>query len=192
MRKLNASTMNNAKTLQEYDEIVKECRTLFSLKLQDYGPSWRIMRLPTVNDQLFIKVKRIREIEQTGVNLVDESIKSSMMAVFNYSIIGIIQAHLGFVENVDMDMQQTLNHYDQTVAEAKALMCNKNHDYDEAWREMNYVSLTDIILTKILRNKSILKNNNKTIVSEGVEGNFVDMANYAVFYLIKLAEGVID
>ena len=177
------------KTEQQYDAVIAQCRQIYRLKMKDYGPSWRIMRPQTVNDQLFIKAKRIREIETTGGNLVGETIDDAMMAIVNYSVIGLIQLTEGYADAVDMTAERAIELYDRFVAEAKDLMLRKNHDYGEAWREMMPSSLTDIILTKINRNKSIAANDNKTLTSEGADGNYFDMLNYAVFYLIKLTEG---
>ena len=173
-------------TSEQYDEIVARCRRIYELKMRDYGPSWRIMRPQTVNDQLFIKAKRVREIEMTGVNLVGESVEGEMMAIVNYSIIGLIQLRQGFADSVDMTRERAMQLYDDYIAEAKALMLRKNHDYGEAWRDMFPSSLTDIILTKINRNKSIAANDNQTLISEGADGNYFDMLNYAVFYLIQM------
>ena len=175
-----------SKTNQEYDEIVAKCRHIYVFKMKDYGPSWRIMRPQTVNDQLFIKAKRIREIETTGVNLVGESVEGELMAIVNYSIIGLIQLNEGYADSIDMTAEKTIELYDQYMQQAKELMLRKNHDYGEAWRDMLGSSLTDIILTKINRNKSISANDNQTLISEGCDGNYFDMLNYAVFYLIKL------
>ena len=175
-------------TNEEYDEIVTRCRNIFVMKMKDYGPSWRIMRPQTVNDQLFIKAKRIREIETTGVNLVGESIDGELMAIVNYSIIGLIQLRQQYADSVDMTAEKATELYDAYMAEAKALMQRKNHDYGEAWRDMFSSSLTDIILTKINRNKSIAANDNHTLISEGADGNYFDMLNYAVFYLIQMSE----
>lgn len=175
-------------TSEQYDQILTRCRRVYVLKMQDYGPSWRIMRPQTVNDQLFIKAKRVREIETTGVNMVGESIEGEMMAIVNYAIIGLIQLREGFSDSVDMSADRATELYDRYAREAKELMLRKNHDYGEAWRDMFPASLTDIILTKINRNKSIAANDNKTLISEGVDGNYFDMLNYAVFYLIKLSE----
>jgi len=177
-----------ADTIKQYDQITAQCRKVFVLKMKDYGPSWRIMRPQTVNDQLFIKAKRIREIETTGVNLVGDSIDGELMAIINYSVIGLIQLSEGFADYVDMTPERATELYDKYIAEAKALMLRKNHDYGEAWRDMFGTSLTDIILTKINRNKSIAAHDNKTLASEGCEGNYFDMLNYAIFYLIQRME----
>ncbi|MBQ7449679.1 MAG: DUF1599 domain-containing protein [Paludibacteraceae bacterium] len=173
-------------TKEQYLKITDKCREIFRSKMADYGPSWRIMRPQTVNDQLFIKIKRIREIEQTGVNLVGESIEGELMAIVNYSVIGLIQLSHGFADGADMTREQALELYNQYIKEALELMLRKNHDYGEAWREMLPSSITDIIFAKILRNKSIQANDGKTLVSEGADGNYFDMINYAIFELIQL------
>lgn len=172
----------------QYDEVVAKCRQIFVLKMKDYGPSWRIMRPQTVNDQLFIKAKRVREVESTGVNLVGESIEGEMQAIVNYAIIGLIQLREGYADSVDMTADRATELYDRYMQEAKDLMLRKNHDYGEAWRDMFQTSLTDIILTKINRNKAITAHDNQTLISEGADGNYFDMLNYAVFYLIKQTE----
>ena len=172
------------KTIEEYDAVVAECRHIYELKMKDYGPSWRIMRPQTVNDQLFIKAKRVREIEQTGVNMVGESVEGEMMAIVNYSIIGLIQLFEGYADSVDMSRERAISLYDKYIGDAKALMIRKNHDYGEAWREMSKEGIVDMILAKIIRIKNILTNNGKTIASEGVEGNYFDIINYAIFDLI--------
>jgi hypothetical protein len=177
-----------SKTEKEFDEVTGQCRRVYVLKMKDYGPSWRIMRPQTVNDQLFIKAKRIREIEMTGVNMVGESVEGELMAIVNYSVIGLIQLRNGFADSVDMTAERATELYDAYMAEARELMLRKNHDYGEAWRDMFPSSLTDIILTKINRNKSIAANDYKTLASEGCEGNYFDMLNYAVFYLIQIKE----
>ncbi len=176
------------KTNDEFIEIAARCRKIYVLKMKDYGPSWRIMRPQTVNDQLFIKAKRIREIEMTGVNLVGDSIQGELMAIVNYSIIGLIQLREGFADSVDMTAERATELYDAYMTEARDLMLRKNHDYGEAWRDMFPSSLTDIILTKINRNKSITANDNQTLISEGADGNYFDMLNYAIFYLIQMME----
>lgn len=175
-------------TSNEYDQVIASCRRIYILKMKDYGPSWRIMRPQTVNDQLYIKAKRIRTLEMTNVNLVGDDISGELRAIVNYSVMGIIQLRHGFADAVDMTAEKATALYDQYIAEAKDLMVVKNHDYGEAWREMLPSSLTDIILTKINRNKNIASNDNQTLVSEGAEGNYFDMLNYAVFYLIKILE----
>ena len=174
-------------TAEAYDQVLAQCRSIYIKKMKDYGPSWRIMRPQTVNDQLFIKAKRIRTLEMTGVNMVGEDIAGEVRAIINYSVMGIIQLRHGFADSIDMTPEQVTELYDKYVAEAKALMMRKNHDYGEAWRDMLPSSLIDIILTKINRNKQIASNDNRTLISEGADGNYFDMLNYAVFYLILTA-----
>lgn len=176
------------KTVEQYNEVISACRKVYVLKMKDYGPSWRIMRPQTVNDQLFIKAKRIRTIETTGVNLVGDDVKGELMAIVNYSVMGLIQMREGYADGVDMTAARATELYDGIVEEARELMQRKNHDYGEAWRDMLPSSLTDIILTKINRNKQIAANDNQTLISEGADGNYFDMMNYAIFYLIKLME----
>ncbi len=176
------------KTAEQYDAVTRVCREIFIKKMKDYGPSWRIMRPQTVNDQLFIKAKRIREIETTGVNLVGDNVQGEFMAIVNYSVIGLIQLECGFADSVDMSREEALQRYEEYIQKAKDLMLNKNHDYGEAWRDMLPESITDLIYTKILRNKSIAANDNQTLISEGADGNYFDMINYAIFNLIKSNE----
>lgn len=167
-----------------------ECRTLFANKLHDYGAAWRIMRPESVTDQIYIKANRIRSIETKGVALVDEGIRPEFVAIVNYAIIGLIQLELGFAEVVDdMTPQQALEAYDRHAQEALELMIRKNHDYDEAWRCMRVSSYTDLILMKIFRTKQIESLSGETLVSEGIDANYMDMMNYAVFGLIKLTFG---
>ncbi len=176
------------KTAEQYDAVTRVCREIFINKMKDYGPSWRIMRPQTVNDQLFIKAKRIREIETTGVNLVGDNVTGEFMAIVNYSVIGLIQLECGYADGTDMSREEALRRYDEYIGKAKNLMMNKNHDYGEAWRDMLPESITDLIYTKILRNKSIAANDNQTLISEGADGNYFDMINYAIFNLIKMTE----
>jgi hypothetical protein len=173
------------KTEQEFDKAVAECRDIFAKKLSDYGTSWRILRPQSVTDQIFIKANRIRSIENTGVNKVGEDIRSELIAIVNYGIIGLIQLEKGFAEKPDMSEKEALKLYDFFANEAKQLMIAKNHDYGEAWRLMRTSSYTDLILQKLNRTKEIEDNNGKTIISEGIDANYFDMINYAVFGLIK-------
>ena len=175
-------------TSEQYDNVIASCRKIFLLKMKDYGPTWRIMRPASVTDQLFIKAKRIRQIEMTGENLIGDSIKSELMAIVNYSAMAVIQVRDGFADHVDWTSAKADERYQSVISETKNLMMAKNHDYDEAWRDMRGTSLTDIILTKINRIKNIEDNNGLTQVSEGVEGNYQDIINYAVFGLIKISE----
>lgn len=165
------------------------CRELFIKKLHDYKASWRILRPSSLTDQLFIKAKRIRSLEVKGEAMVDEGIKPEFIALINYGIVGLIQMELGFADTVDISNDEAAGLYDRHAREALELMKRKNHDYDEAWRSMRVSSYTDFILTKIERIKEIENLNGETLVSEGVESNYMDIINYAVFGVIKLEEG---
>lgn len=176
------------KTQQEFKDILAECRELFSKKLHDYGASWRILRPSSLTDQLFIKAKRIRSLEITGENLVGEGVRPEFIALINYSIVGLIQLSKGFVDSVDITPDEALSLYDTYANEAYELMVKKNHDYGEAWRDMRVSSYTDLILTKIERIKEIEDLNGETLVSEGIDANYMDIMNYAVFGAIKLHE----
>lgn len=175
-----------ADTKQQFEQVIELCRNLFIKKLSDYGASWRILRPQSVTDQILIKVKRIRSLEEKGVSKVDEGILPEFIAIVNYGIIGLIQLEQGFSDEVDMDNSQALELYDRYMEKTKELMFAKNHDYDEAWRAMRVSSYTDLILTKIYRTKQIEENKGKTIVSEGVDANYMDMINYSLFGLIKM------
>ena len=165
-----------------------ECRVLFAKKLHDYGASWRILRISSLTDQLFIKAKRIRSIEVKKEALVDEGIRPEFIALINYGIVGLIQLAHGYADEVDMDNTKALELYDQHANEALQLMLKKNHDYDEAWRSMRVSSYTDFILTKIQRIKEIEDLGGETPVSEGIDSNYMDIINYAVFGAIRLKE----
>ena len=180
--------MSNPDTNRQFDDALRRCRDVFSHKLDDYGASWRILRPEAVTDQLFIKAKRIRTLEITGESAVGEGILPEFMAIVNYSIIGIIQLENGFADSKDITPERALELYDAVAARAKALMKAKNHDYGEAWRMMRVLSYTDLILTKIERTKEIEDNDGHTTVSEGIDANYMDMLNYAVFGIIKLTE----
>ena len=175
-------------TKKQFEHVIAICRDLFAKKLHDYGAAWRIMRPSSVTDQIFIKANRIRSIEIKGVAMVDEGIRPEFIGIVNYGIIGLIQLQLGYAEKDDMTEQQALALYDEYANKALELMLAKNHDYDEAWRQMRTQSYTDLILMKIHRTKQIEDNNGKTLISEGVDANYFDMLNYAVFYLIKVME----
>lgn len=175
-------------TEQQFDEVAASCRDIFSKKMKDYGASWRILRPMSVTDQIFIKANRIRSIETKGVSKVDEGIRSELIAIVNYGIIGLIQLELGFAEADDLTFDRGLELYNKYMQQAKQLMMDKNHDYDEAWRTMRMESYTDLILMKIYRTKQIEDNQGKTLISEGVDANYFDMINYAVFGLIKIKE----
>lgn len=173
-------------TNRQFEEVIAECRDLFVKKMQDYGASWRIMRPSSLTDQIFIKAKRIRSIETKGVALVDEGIRSELVAIVNYGIIALIQLEYGYSDKVDVDSEWAIREYDRQAASALELMKKKNHDYDEAWRGMRSTSYTDLILTKINRTKEIEGHDGRTVVSEGIDANYMDMINYAVFGLIKI------
>lgn len=180
--------MKHAETNKQFDAALATCRDIFSRKLFDYGASWRMLRPQAVTDQLFIKAKRIRTLETTGQTAVGEGILPEFIAIVNYSIVGIIQLSYGYADSKDMTPEQALALYDEVAARARALMVAKNHDYDEAWRMMRVLSYTDLILTKIERTKEIEDHNGLTTVSEGIDANYMDMLNYAVFGIIKLSE----
>ncbi len=175
-------------TLAEYRRERQSCRDLFARKMADYGTAWRIMRLPSLTDQLYIKAKRIRSLEQ-GEALIDEGIHGEFVALVNYAFLALVQERLGAAGEVDLDSAHALSLYDGAAAETEGLMQAKNHDYGEAWREMRIPSLTDLILMKLHRIKQIEDNAGLTIASEGVRGGYADIANYSLFALIKLAAG---
>lgn len=176
-------------TKQQFEHVVGICRDLFAKKLHDYGAAWRIMRPSSLTDQIFIKANRIRSIEVKGVAMVDEGIRSEFIGIVNYGIIGLIQLELGYAEKEDISEEQALELYDKFAKQALELMLAKNHDYDEAWRSMRISSYTDLILMKIYRTKQIESLGGKTLVSEGIDANYMDMINYSVFGLIKLEFG---
>ena len=173
-------------TNQEYKNIFNECRTLFNNKAADYGTAWRILRLPSITDQIFIKANRIRSIQEKGVTKVGDSIHGEFVAIINYGIIALIQLHLADDKRMELPLNELMQLYDKETEETLNLLLDKNHDYGEAWRDMRVNSITDIILMKILRVKQIEDNSGKTLVSEGTDANYRDMINYAVFALIKL------
>ena len=175
-------------TQKQFEQAMQECRTLFEKKLHDYGASWRILRPSSLTDQLFIKAKRIRSLEIKKVSMVGEGIKPEFVALINYGIVGLIQLEHGFADTVDITNQQAMTLYDKAANEALQLMLKKNHDYNEAWRGMRVSSYTDFILTKIERIKEIENLQGDTLVSEGIDANYMDIINYAVFGVIKLNE----
>ena len=182
----------NMDTTQQFKQAMEGCRDIFSKKLHDYGAAWRIMRPTSVTDQIFIKANRIRSLEVKGVSLVGEGIFTEFQAIVNYSIIGLIQLELGYAETEDMNAETALLYYDKYAQTALDLMLRKNHDYDEAWRAMRVSSYTDLILMKLNRTKQIEEHEGKTIISEGIDANYLDMINYSVFGLIKLTEAKTD
>ena len=173
-------------TKQQFEHVIGICRDVFSKKLHDYGAAWRIMRPSSITDQIFIKANRIRSLEVKGVSMVNEGIRPEFIGIVNYGIIGLIQLELGYAEKEDINEQQALELYDKHAKNALELMLAKNHDYDEAWRSMRITSYTDLILMKIYRTKQIEELNGKTLISEGIDANYMDMINYSVFGLIKL------
>ena len=178
----------NEKTNAQFEQVMQECRSLFEKKLHDYGASWRILRPQSLTDQLFIKAKRIRSLEIKKESMVGEGIRPEFIALINYGIVGLIQLAHGFSDTVDMQPKEAMALYDRYGKEALELMKRKNHDYDEAWRGMRVSSYTDFILTKIERIKEIENLRGDTLVSEGIDSNYVDIINYAVFGAIKLSE----
>ena len=174
-------------TIREFDAAIKKCRDLYVAKLGDYGPSWRIMRPCSITDQIFIKAKRIRQIEETGVTKVGDGILGEFIAIVNYGIMGLIQLCKGWSDSKDISSEEAIALYDKFMAETRELMLAKNHDYDEAWRGMRVSSYTDLILMKIERTKEIENHAGDTKVSEGIDANYKDMVNYAIFGIIKLS-----
>lgn len=173
-------------TDQQFEEVMKQCREIFQKKLHDYGAAWRILRPSSLTDQIYIKANRIRTLQTTGHSLVDEGQAPEFMGIVNYSIIGLIQMDLGAAESEDLNPEQALAQYDKQARRCFQLMIRKNHDYGEAWRMMRISSYTDLILMKVFRTKQIEELQGQTLVSEGVEANYMDMLNYSVFALIKL------
>ena len=173
-------------TSQSYKKVISTCKDIFIKKMKDYGTAWRILRPSSITDQIFIKAQRIRSIEEKGSSRVDEGIIPEYKGIINYAIIGLIQLELGTGEDSDMSKDEVLPMYEKYFARAQKLMEDKNHDYDEAWRDMRVSSFTDLILMKLLRVKQIEDNEGSTLVSEGIDANFYDIINYSVFALIKL------
>jgi Nucleotide modification associated domain 1 len=180
------------KTSEQYDLVIQACRDLFVHKMKDYGSAWRILRLPSLTDQIFIKAQRIRQLQESGTRKVEEDEKPEFVGIVNYSIMALIQLEKGVSDKPDMELKEAVMLYDRHVLLTKKLMEDKNHDYGEAWREMRLSSLTDLILQKLLRIKQIEDNAGKTLVSEGIGANYQDMINYAVFALILISESESD
>ena len=175
-------------TDKQYDEVMAKCRSLFIDKMSDYGSAWRILRLPSLTDQIYIKAQRIRQLQENSVRKVDEDEIPEFIGIINYAIMALIQLENGVVEQPDLGVKAATELYDKHIDETKQLMENKNHDYGESWRDMRISSLTDIILQKLLRVKKIEDNKGKTLVSEGIDANYQDMINYAIFALILMNE----
>ena len=177
-----------SKTISEYKEVIKGCKEVFEKKTRDYGTSWRILRLPSITDQIMIKAQRIRSIQEKGTQKVEDDIANEFLGIINYCIIAILQLDLPGDNTKEMNFEEIEPYYDGVVNATISLHEDKNHDYDEAWREMRISSMTDIILMKILRVKQIEDNDGATVISEGVKANYQDMMNYAIFCLIKINE----
>ena len=175
-------------TKTQFHAVLAQCRELFIDKMKDYGPAWRILRTPSITDQIYIKVKRIRTLQTESERLVDEGIEPEFIGIVNYAAMGIIQLQLGVVDQPDLTAEEATALYDKVTNEAYELMARKNHDYGEAWRDMRVSSITDLIMSKVLRTKSIEDHNGKTLVSEGLDANYYDMINYAVFCMILINE----
>ncbi|WP_271765333.1 DUF1599 domain-containing protein [Aquimarina algiphila] len=175
-------------TSTQYDAVITVCRDLFVKKMKDYGSAWRILRLPSLTDQIFIKAQRIRSLQENEVRKVDEGEIPEFIGIINYSIMALIQLEKGVAEQPDLSSEEISVLYDKHIDITKTLMMNKNHDYGEAWRDMRVSSLTDLIIQKLLRVKQIEDNKGKTLVSEGIDANYQDMINYAVFAMIHLGE----
>lgn len=173
-------------TSKQFDQVIHVCRELYQKKMTDYGCAWRIFRLPSLTDQIFIKAQRIRSLQENLERRVDEGEIPEFIGIINYSAMALIQLEIGVVHQPDLDFAHALALYDKQIASCKTLMENKNHDYGEAWRDIRVSSLTDLILQKLLRIKQIEDNNGKTIVSEGIDANYQDIINYAIFALIHL------
>ena len=173
-------------TSKQYDQVIQVCRDLFTKKMRDYGSAWRILRLPSLTDQIFIKAQRIRGLQQNAQRRVDEGEVAEFIGIINYCTMALIQLKPGVVEQPDLDLEQACSLYDKELHTTKSLMMDKNHDYGEAWRDMRVSSLTDLIIQKLLRVKQIEDNQGKTLVSEGIDANYQDMINYSVFALIHL------
>jgi len=189
---VNGHTPDFPATERQFDRAIAECRQVFALKLRDYGASWRLMRPTAVTDQILIKADRIRSLEIKGESMVDEPVEDAFRAIVNYGIIGLIQLELGFADKKDITPERALELYDGNMEATRRVMLAKNHDYNEAWRKMRVSSYTDLILMKLMRTKEIEDNQGRTAVSEGIDANYQDMVNYAIFGLIKLAEQAED
>ncbi|GAB3937982.1 DUF1599 domain-containing protein [Larkinella terrae] len=174
-------------TEAQYRQVIQLCKEVFQKKNKDYGTAWRILRLPSITDQIYIKAQRIRTLQQLGTQRVDEGVVPEFMGIINYCVMALIQLELADSEELELTVEAITELYDRQIDHVMALLFAKNHDYGEAWREMRVSSMTDIILMKLLRTKQIEDNEGKTLISEGVDANYMDMINYAVFCLIKLS-----
>lgn len=175
-----------SKTYEQFDLIINISLDVFKNKMNDYGSAWRILRLSSLTDQIFIKAQRIRNIQNNGLKKVNDNIESEFIGIINYSVMAIIQSNIGISNEPDLSFKQAISQYKSVIKDAKILMNDKNHDYGEAWRDMRVTSLTDLIIQKLFRIKQIEDNNGVTLISEGVEANFFDIINYSIFSLIHL------
>ncbi len=176
-------------TNEQYDAVVAAAKDIFLKKTADYGTSWRVYRTISVVDQLYIKARRIRTIQEKGEQRIADNISSEFMGILNYAVIGLIQLELKPADAAELPLETVEQYYDGQVMQARQLMGDKNHDYGEAWREMSQESFTDLILSKLIRIRQILANDGKTLISEGIAANYYDMMNYAIFALILSDEG---
>ncbi len=176
-------------TNQQFDHVISICTDIFTKKMKDYGTAWRILRPSSLTDQIFIKIQRIRSIETKGFSKVDEGVRDEYIGIINYASMGIIQLNLGYSDQPEMDQNEALRLFKENLENAKNLMTSKNHDYDEAWRKMRLSSITDLMLMKIHRTKQIEDNQGATIISEGIDANYLDLINYAIFAMIKIEFG---
>lgn len=175
-------------TTKQYDQAISLCKDIFINKMHDYGSAWRVLRISSITDQILIKAQRIRSIEEKGIQKVEESIGDEYKGIINYCVIALVQLELGVDDHHQVNMEEAKNYFEKHTRKSKLLMENKNHDYDEAWRQMRISSITDLILMKLRRVKQIEDNKGETIISEGIAANYLDIINYAVFALIKLEE----
>jgi hypothetical protein len=176
--------VNQETTDEQFDEVINGCRQIFLKKTKDYGTSWRVYRTISIADQIYIKAKRIRNIQETGIQKINDDVTGEFKGILNYAIIGLIQLEINNDEPEELTPEEADKYYQEIVLKAKNLMQNKNHDYGEAWRDMSQESFVDLILAKILRIKEMIRNEGKTLISEGIDANFYDILNYAVFALI--------
>ncbi len=176
------------KTSQQFDEVTQKARSIFIKKMEDYGSAWRVLRMPSFTDQMYIKASRIRQLQENRDRKVDEGQEPEFLGLINYAVMALIQLDKGVAEQPDMPLEEAIRLYDQKIQQAKSLMQAKNHDYGEAWRDMRVSSITDLIIQKLYRVKQIEENQGKTIISEGIDANYLDIINYAVFAMILLDE----
>ncbi len=179
---------DTSNTLSEYNTVIKKCKDIFIKKMKDYGSAWRVLRTSSLTDQIFIKAQRIRTIEEKGTQKISEDISSEFIGIINYSVIALIQLELGYETKLELEAEEASRLFDKYVTKTRSLMEAKNHDYGEAWRNMRTSSFTDLILMKLLRIKQIEDNKGETLISEGIDANYMDMVNYSVFALIMMSQ----